>query len=115
MGGLIALFLFIFALTIALFYLLRKMIARKEIPADVSRDGLIGGTLNLSVMLGSLFLFVILFKPFFLNSGLMRGVTDGVRHLLLFGVSFGLSYIVLLIVDHVFTGGQRDLAKAASR
>jgi hypothetical protein len=107
MGGLIALFLFFGSLTIALYYLFRKLVVRREIPSEVSRDDVIRGALNITVFLGSIFLFVYLLKPFFLDAALPRGVSATFRRLLLFGTSFGLSYLVLLVVDHVFTGGQK--------
>ena len=107
MGGLIALFLFLSALAIALYYLIRKVVLRREIPPDVSRDDLISGALNLGVLLGCIFLFVYLLRPFFLDGALLRGLSAGFRRLLLLGSSLGLAYLVLLLVNRVFTGGQK--------
>jgi hypothetical protein len=107
MGGLIALFLFLLALAIGVYYLVRKLTTGKEVPADVAGDDLIGGALNLAVMLGSLILFVFALRPFFMQTELIPGANGTVRGFLLFGVALGCSYLVLLVVNHVFTGGHK--------
>jgi hypothetical protein len=107
MGGLIALLLFLASLAIALYYLFRKLVFRKEIPSDVSSDDLIGGALNLTVLLGSILFFVYLLRPIFLDGAWLHRASAPFRRALLMGSSLGLSYVVLLLVNRVFTGGKR--------
>lgn len=107
MGGLISLFLFVSALAIGVYYVFRKLIFRKQIPSDVSSDDLIGGALNLGVLLVSLFLFVYLLRPIFLDGTWLPIKSIVLRRLLLLATSIGLSYVVMLGVHSVFTSAKK--------
>ena len=96
MGGLIVIFMFVMGFALGIYFVLRKILFKKNIPRDIANDDLIGGILNLGIMIISFVCFSYLINYF---------VPDTKKWLrvILILISIYPTYLIIVLVNRILS------------